>query len=73
MNLVSQEGERWDSLCQRAYGSVSQSALNALRAANVEAARASLGFVLPAGMVITVPALSTTASSSVVEVAPWQR
>lgn len=74
MNLVSKEGERWDSLCQRAYGHTSQVALDALRAANVAAARASTGFVLPTGYVITVPTLpETSASTVVVEVAPWQR
>lgn len=71
MTLTSIQGERWDELCVRAYGSVTQQAMNTLRAANAEAARHS-GFTLPAGLVITVPTISVQATTTV-EIAPWQR
>lgn len=70
--LISIQGERWDTLCQRAYGTVTQSSLDALRAANVEACHLTVGFVLPPGLVITVPPLARGAITPV-ELAPWQR
>ncbi|MNF28222.1 Phage Tail Protein X [compost metagenome] len=70
--LVSVQGERWDALCQRAYGSVTQQSLDTLRAANVGACRLTVGFVLPPGLVITVPPLERGAITPV-EIAPWQR
>ncbi|TNI52951.1 tail protein X [Aeromonas dhakensis] len=70
--LVSIQGERWDTLCVRAYGFVTQQAINALRSANQDAARRTEGFVLPAGLVITVPSTAAQAITPV-ELAPWQR
>lgn len=70
--LVSIQGERWDTLCVRAYGFVTQQAINALRSANQDAARRTEGFVLPAGLVITAPSTAAQAITPV-ELAPWQR
>lgn len=72
MMLTSLQGERWDTLCIRAYGAVSQALLMQLRQANPHAARLSDGFVLPAGLAIDVPELKGV-STRVVEIAPWQR
>lgn len=72
ITLISIQGERWDTLCVRAYGSVTQQAINALRRANQDAARRTEGFVLPAGLAITVPSMAAQAITPV-ELAPWQR
>lgn len=72
MNLISLQGERWDELCVRAYGNVTQQTMNALRAANAEAARQSVGFTLPAGLTIIAPDMPLRATTGV-EIAPWQR
>ncbi|AUZ76239.1 MULTISPECIES: tail protein X [Aeromonas] len=71
--LTSLQGERWDALCVRAYGSLTQPALNGLRAANPDAARRSAGFVLPAGLILNVPPISEQEAITPVELAPWQR
>ncbi|MCY1697159.1 tail protein X [Lelliottia sp. SL45] len=71
-NTHSLQGERWDQLCYRIYGAVSEEAVISLRHANPAVVKAQTGFVLPAGYPVTVPEL-TVENVVTEEVAPWQR
>ena len=70
--IVSIQGERWDQLCNRAYGVSTQAGVTALREANPDARSSTDPFILPAGLSLSVPDISVS-GASVVEVAPWQR
>lgn len=66
------QGERWDQLCVRVYGAVTEEAVLALRHANTALVDASGPFLLPAGGLVNIPEI-TVSNTEVEEVAPWQR
>lgn len=70
VNVRSLEGERWDQLAARLYGTSNDTLVNALRAANREVIKASPAFTLPAGALINVPVMASGATETV-EIAPW--
>lgn len=66
------QGERWDQLCLRVYGAVTEEAVLELRHANMALVNRSEPFLLPAGELVNIPEI-TVSHVEVEEVAPWQR
>lgn len=71
--LYANRHERWDQLCYRAYGSVSQSQVNALREANRDIATKMQGFTFAGGERIDVPAIDTKTVEETEERPPWAK
>ncbi|MFV0261374.1 MAG: tail protein X [Kluyvera sp.] len=68
------QGERWDQLCYRVYGMVTEDAVMQLRHANRAVTSGNAPFLLPAGALLNVPEIAIEMLTvDVVEVAPWQR
>jgi phage tail protein X len=69
INYTVKEGERWDSLAWKFYGSVK--AMDALIEANPTI---PLSAVLPAGMQVIVPILDNTSDTVIsANLPPWKR
>lgn len=69
INYTVKEGERWDSLAWKFYGSVK--AMDALIEANPTI---PLSAVLPAGMQVIVPILDNTSDTVIsTNLPPWKR
>lgn len=71
--LFAIDGERWDTLCLRAYGVATPEMVKQLRTHNRELVRLH-SFVLPGGAQVLVPEQNIKAQAhTVIELAPWQR
>ncbi|WP_367971616.1 tail protein X [Vibrio scophthalmi] len=71
--LYAIEGERWDTLCLRAYQMSTPSLVKSLRQHN-RALASEYSFALPGGAKVAIPALPDSAiESTTIGLAPWQR
>ncbi|EHK2924826.1 hypothetical protein J7Y46_004718 [Vibrio parahaemolyticus] len=72
--LYAQRDERWEQLCYRAYGSVNETQVMALREANRTLASNMTRFQFEGGELITVPALDVSAAlEDTTEKPPWAK
>ncbi|WP_229626302.1 tail protein X [Vibrio parahaemolyticus] len=70
--LYAQRGESWEQLCYRAYTSVAESQVMALREANRALARNMTDFQFEGGELVTIPAIDvSTVIEDATEKPPW--
>lgn len=69
--IHANRGERWDQLCFRIYGSLTEKMMMDLREANRALSNSMVSFTFEGGELVNVPELDTDTETETTERPPW--